>query len=90
MIIVRRIIGDSMTPGLPAGTLIVAVSWPRSFKAGHIVIIRHNGLEKIKRITQIQGDQVYVTGDNPDASTDSRHFGWLPVSTIMARVVWPR
>ena len=90
MIIIRRVVGDSMTPELPAGTLVVAIMWPRSFKVGDVIVLEHNGLEKIKRITQINNAQVFIAGDNPSASTDSRHFGWLPISVIKARVIWPR
>jgi type IV secretory pathway protease TraF len=47
-------------------------------------------LEKIKRIERQQGDLIYLLGDNPGASTDSRDFGWLPAKTIVAKVVWPK
>ena len=87
---IRRVVGDSMTPGLPAGTVVVALRWPRKCKVGDVVILTHNGLEKIKRITQLQDGQIFVAGDNPAASTDSRQFGWLPLSAVKARVVWPR
>ena len=35
---------------------------------------------------------VFVLGDNPDASEDSRDFGWVPLSSIEGRVAvsaWP-
>ena len=57
---------------------------------GDVVIVSHNGIEKIKRIERQQGDLIYLLGDNPSASTDSRDFGWLPAKTIIAKVVWPK
>lgn len=56
----------------------------------HVVIVHHEGLDKIKRIQKIQADQIFVVGDNHRASLDSRNFGWLPISSVVARVVWPR
>jgi hypothetical protein len=47
-------------------------------------------LEKIKRIERHEGDLVYLLGDNPAESTDSRTLGWLPAKTILAKVVWPK
>lgn len=33
---------------------------------------------------------VYVVGDNAQASTDSRSFGWLQPDEVIAKVIWPR
>jgi len=55
-----------------------------------VVIIRHNGKEKIKRVHEVADDKLFVLGDNAAASTDSRDFGWLPRETVTAKVIWPR
>jgi SOS-response transcriptional repressor LexA len=78
-----------MAPALHAGQLVVGRQ-TRELKPGDVVIVSHNGLEKIKRIERQQGDLIYLLGDNPGASTDSRDFGWLPAKTIVAKVVWPK
>jgi len=52
--------------------------------------VSHDGLEKIKRIERQQGDLLYLLGDNPSASTDSRDFGWVEGKAIVAKVVWPK
>ena len=90
MLMIRRIVGDSMLPGLYPGTLVFGLRWPKRLKVGQVVILRHRGTEKIKRITRLDHRQVFVEGDNPGYSTDSRQFGWLDEPAIRAVVFWPR
>jgi SOS-response transcriptional repressor LexA len=78
-----------MAPTLKDGQLVVGRQ-TRELKSGDVVIVSHEGLEKIKRIEQQQGDLIYLLGDNAAASTDSRDFGWLPAKSIVAKVVWPK
>ena len=89
LLLVRRVSGDSMFPTLRHGQIIAATSLFGALSPGDIVIIRHHGLEKIKRIAKIEHDRLYVTGDNTAQSTDSRTFGWLNASTVLAKVIWP-
>ena len=77
-----------MAPTLVAGQLVIGRQ-TRELRPGDIVIVSHNGLEKIKRIEKQQGDLIYLLGDNAAASTDSRNFGWVQAKTIIAKVVWP-
>ena len=46
------------------------------------------GIFYVKRITDIRAEssQIYVSSDNPEG-TDSRQWGWLPVSSVQAKVV---
>jgi len=94
MILLRRVAGGSMLPALRPGQVVVAIRATRRLvrpsQVGQIVIIRHDGLDKIKRVSQVRDDRIFVVGDNPEHSTDSRHFGWLPAASIRGRVVWPR
>jgi len=78
-----------MAPTLHAGQLVIGRQ-TRDLKPGDVVIASHNGLEKIKRIEKQQGDLIYLLGDNAEASTDSRTFGWVQAKTIIAKVVWPK
>jgi len=78
-----------MTPTLRPGQVILAVAHRRP-KRGDVVVVRHNGLDKVKRVQSHQGGKVFLTGDNPLESTDSRNFGWLPVTAVLAIVVLPR
>lgn len=90
MIYVRRIVGTSMLPTYDEGQLVVAVRPLRKVRLHDIVIFLHDGREKIKRITELGDTRIYVRGDNPRHSTDSRHFGWIEKRHIKGRVVWPR
>ncbi len=87
---IRRVSGDSMIPSLSAGRLVYATSFCAVLSRGDIIIILHNGLEKIKRIQAIEGDWLYVVGDNQLASTDSRAFGWLCRDVVQGTVIWPK
>ncbi|HSW80891.1 MAG TPA: S26 family signal peptidase [Candidatus Saccharimonas sp.] len=86
MLIFRRVEGESMTPMYPQGKIVLAWRF-RKPKKGDVVIVKHHRLELIKRVHQLEGDQVYVLGDNPAESTDSRHYGWLPLSAVLGVVV---
>jgi len=79
-----------MAPMLRPGQLIVAIPIFRRLKPGQVVVLRKNNRELIKRIERIESDKVFVIGDNLSASTDSRQFGWLDISTVIARVVRPK
>lgn len=79
-----------MVPSLRPGALVVATGLYKTLRIGDVVIIRHDGLEKVKRLARIDNDRIYVLGDNPSASTDSRHFGWLSTKVITAKIIWPR
>lgn len=89
LFLLRRVMGDSMAPTLVPGKVVVALR-PRNLKRGDVVIVRHDGLDKIKRVHEISFDKVFLTGDNPTHSTDSREFGWLPTEHVIGRLVWPR
>lgn len=87
--IVRQVQGDSMLPALHDGQLVVGRQ-THELRPGDVVIVSHDGLEKIKRIERQQGNLLYLLGDNAGASTDSRDFGWVQAQAIVAKVVWPR
>jgi len=90
MFILRKVHGKSMLPALRPGQIIVASLWRRRINTGDIVLFRHRGLEKIKRVQAIKQGMVYLLGDNGEHSTDSRQFGWLPIDAVKAKVIKPR
>ncbi len=83
-----------MAPRLPSGALVVARSIdPRTtLRVGDVVVARRPDrpeLEIIKRIASIDdAGAIFLTGDNPAASTDSRQFGAVTRAHILARVRW--
>ena len=86
MFFVRRVEGLSMAPVFLPGKIVFA--WRlRKPRVGDVVIVRHHHLELIKRVDKIDGNRVYLLGDNPDESTDSRQYGWLPTASILGVVV---
>ncbi len=88
-LVVRHLHGHSMMPVLPPNTLVWGRRWYRSIEEGDIIIFEHDGKEKIKRVCDLKKDSVYVLGDHPETSTDSRHFGWISNNDIVAKVFWP-
>lgn len=88
LVLLRRVMGDSMVPALRPGTIVVGLR-VHKVSVGDIVIVHHDGLDKIKRVQQVRPGAVFLAGDNISQSTDSRHFGWLDHSLVIAKVVWP-
>ncbi len=80
-----RVAGDSMLPTFRAGDTLVGWRWFRP-QAGQVVVARRDRL-LIKRITRLEEGQVWLEGDNPAASTDSRHFGPVAARTLEARII---
>ena len=88
----RFVVADtSMQPALRPGDRVLALAWVRP-RAGDDVVVRDpdaRGTFLLKRVDHFTGDGlVVVRGDNPYVSRDSRHFGALPRSLIVGRVVY--
>jgi nickel-type superoxide dismutase maturation protease len=92
--------GDSMAPSLLPGDRLLVESRSyerRSPRPGEVVLAgdpRDPDRELIKRVAGVD-DAAFAAelrGDAPDASTDSREFGSVPLSTIRWRAAfryWP-
>ncbi len=78
-----------MLPLLAEGQLVAGFVGRRRISIGDMVVFRHEGLEKIKRVQAVGPAKVFVVGDNRLASTDSHDFGWISRSAIIGRVYWP-
>ncbi len=93
MRLLRRLVvdGDSMAPGLVDGDRVLSVAWGAA-QVGDLVARRDPRLPErvlVKRLRRVTPEGWWVEGDNPPASTDSRHFG--PVThTELTGWVWLR
>lgn len=89
MIFFRRVVGDSMTPTLQAGQIVIAYH-VRNFRVGQIVVAHVGTKEVIKRITSVKNGRIFLEGDNKNHSTDSRSYGSVVDTNVEGIVVWPR
>lgn len=88
LLFVRRIVGDSMLPSLKKNQLVIATGL-RKTKKGGVVVAEVNGIEVIKRITDFKHGSVWLEGDNQEASTDSRRYGWIDRGAVRGVVIYP-
>ena len=79
--------GLSMIPALVPGERVL-VRYGASFRTGDIVLIDHGDRIDIKRVTRLEGDHIFVVGDNIEASIDSRTYGAVAPDAVIAKVVW--
>jgi nickel-type superoxide dismutase maturation protease len=84
-----RIEGNSMLPTLNNGDEVL-VKLTANVKINDIVLVKHpykQSVKIIKRISQINENGVFLVGDNPSESSDSRTFGFVPIKNIEGKVV---
>ena len=83
-----------MAPRLPSGSLIVArpLDDTTRLRVGDVVIAWRPDRPDLKMVKRIQAidaaGAIFLAGDNPDSSTDSRQFGAVPRHHILALVRW--
>ena len=87
-----RVTGYSMQPTLNPNDRVLVKRWSadQPVPLDQIVVAWHphrNGLRLIKRLGRCKGKAVWLEGDNPDQSTDSRQLGWLDRDQLIGVVV---
>lgn len=91
--------GESMYPTYSDGELVRGSRiFNKNFKVGHVyVFTRERDGETyhvIKRLTKMklteQGLKLFFEGDNSLDSVDSRHYGYVDSSRVVARVIKPK
>lgn len=87
-----RVTGPSMTPLFQSGEEILFD--PKAYRnslprIGDIVVAKHPHQAKqiVKRVAVVLEDgSCFLKGDNSNASTDSRSYGFIPLTKIIGRV----
>lgn len=81
--------GRSMEPSMGNGDWWL-VRRGSTCTVGRVVLLRHPSrpdLLMVKRIRRIDDGGVWVEGDNPAGSQDSRQFGPVPPECIVGRLI---
>lgn len=98
----HHVTGHSMEPVVrPGDTVLVKplrmIHDMNDVQVGDLIVLPHPGQPEriiIKQITDIRRaidhstTQVFVSGTRPEASTDSRVFGWIDVANISGKVTY--
>jgi hypothetical protein len=86
-----------MAPALRHGDQLLVLMRPsrRTRSVGNVVVVALADRPlAVKRLARVEPDgRVWVEGDNPFGSTDSRDLGALPADAVVGRVVlrlWPK
>lgn len=81
-----------MRPGLAPGDDVFVQTGVYSCRVpvpGEVVLARHpfkKSVFLVKRVVAVDGERVELGGDNPQASTDSRQFGAVPLERLVGHV----
>ena len=79
--------GLSMVPAYAPGDRVV-VKYDASYEIGDVVLVDFKNRIDIKRVKSISGDQVFIEGDNTAVSVDSRQYGPVKKTRIIAKVIY--
>lgn len=89
-----RVTGYSMVPLLYPGheVLVDPVAYVRALPVPGDIVVAHHPLQPdlriIKRVDCVAPDgRCYLRGDNPEASSDSRQFGWIATPHLQGKVL---
>lgn len=94
-----QIPSQSMHPTLQRGDIVMVNTW--AYKAApptikDVLIVRRSasGMALAKRLARIRttvvGTELFLEGDNPNRSVDSRRFGWVTDNYLIGKIefVW--
>jgi nickel-type superoxide dismutase maturation protease len=82
--------GLSMAPVLQPGDRLL-LRRTRSVRPGDIVAApdpRQPARPVLKRVADVNQEGVFLLGDNPEHSTDSRQFGPVPIRSVRGKAIY--
>ena len=85
--------GNSMEPTVKKYERVLVFGWAYLFyapKTGDLVVVldpRDGERKLLKRITRVDGEGLWIEGDNRQSSADSQIFGPVAKDRILGRVV---
>lgn len=83
--------GDSMLPTLKTGDRVL-IDKNSAINVGDIIVANHpfkSSVKIVKRLAAIESDgRLFLSGDNPNESSDSRAFGSVIRSNVIGKVVY--
>lgn len=88
-----KVTGDSLAPTYLEGDYVVVTTFPFflvRIKPGDIIVFNHDAYGRmIKKVVNVseEGGGFTVIGSHKD-SVDSRHFGTVPLSSVIGKVIW--
>lgn len=80
-----------MEPQYSEGSLLFVSKFLRRFVRRKSVVVAadpRSGRNILKRVEQIKGGKIYLSGDNSSMSTDSREFGPVEKKSILGKVLF--
>lgn len=79
--------GLSMVPAYAPGERVI-VKYGATYEIGDVVLVDFKDRIDIKRVKSITGEQVFIEGDNTAVSVDSRQYGPVKNTRVIAKVIY--
>ncbi|MBP7832457.1 MAG: S26 family signal peptidase [Candidatus Levybacteria bacterium] len=79
-----KVSGHSMMPYLSPTDSVLVFTFLK-IKKGNVIVFKHHSKNMIKRVSKLEGNNVYVEGDN---TNDSLDVGKISKRDIIGKVVF--
>lgn len=76
-----------MYPSLTQNQKVIGMHWLKKLQINDLIVLEIKNKLMIKRIKKINNNELWIEGDNKNESTDSRSFGWIKKSQVVAKVM---